>query len=90
MALDNISIRPFLPEEWLDFKAKRLQALKELPHLFLSSYDDAASKPDDFWRDLLVGEKEKIFGLYDNSKLIGITGVFDTGTTQTAKPRIWG
>lgn len=85
MELDKIHIRPFLPKEWPDFKAKRLTALKELPHLFSAGYDDAITKPDEFWQDMLSGEKGIVFGLFDHTKLIGITGVFENWRDETGE-----
>ncbi len=76
MDLTNIYIRPFQKDEWELFKAKRLQALKDLPHLFLSSYGATAAQRDEFWQEMIAGENEEIFGLFDDQKLIGITGVF--------------
>lgn len=85
MALDKIIIRPFHIHEWEDFKTKRLQALKELPHLFLSGYAESAVKDDHHWRDMIEDEKCKIFGLFDDRKLVGITGVFESQYDPSGK-----
>lgn len=70
-------IRPFRKEEWQNFRTKRLQALKELPHLFSAGYDEAITKPDSFWLDMLTSHKGQVFGLFDGPQLIGITGIFE-------------
>lgn len=90
MDLTNIYIRPFRKEEWELFKAKRLQALKDLPHLFLSSYGATAAQRDEFWQEMIGGENEEIFGLFDDQKLIGITGVFKNWRDETGKTANFG
>lgn len=76
MELDTIYIRAFRKDEWEIFKAKRLQALADMPNVFLSTVAIASAQRDEFWQDLINGEETEIFGLFDQDKLIGITGVF--------------
>ena len=82
---NSIWIRPFRKDEWQDLKAKRLQALKEMSHLFLSTYGAAAAQRDEFWQDMIGAEKSEVFGLFDNGKLIGITGVLENWRDPSGK-----
>ncbi len=76
MSTDKIHIRPFLPGEWPDFKAKRLESLKAIPWVFTSTYEGTIAKPDEWWREMLTSDKDAVFGLFDGAVLVGITGVF--------------
>ncbi|PZP56678.1 MAG: hypothetical protein DI586_02885 [Micavibrio aeruginosavorus] len=90
MELDKIYIRPFRKDEWELFKAKRLQALQDMPNVFLSTYGAAAAQRDEFWQDLIGAEKTEIFGLFDDQKLIGITGAFENWRDETGKTANFG
>jgi GNAT superfamily N-acetyltransferase len=65
------------PDEWEMFRAMRLHALQTEPGYFLMSYAQEAAQPDEHWRAELIGsEKQQVFGLYDDARLIGITAAF--------------
>ncbi len=51
------TVRPVRAHEWREVKALRLTALRDdaAPIAFLETYDDAASRPDEFWRDRTRG-----------------------------------
>jgi len=72
----KMKIRPLLPFEWKMFRDFRLHALKCSPGMFESTYAQAAARSEDDWRALLSPERQQIFGLFDDQKLVGITGVF--------------
>ncbi len=85
MDLSKIHIRPFLPREWPDFKEKRLHALKSMPHLFTATYEMMAEKPDEFWIETVGGDRGKVFGLFDDLKLVGITGIFKNWRDESGR-----
>ena len=72
---DGIYIRPFEPDEWELLKDMRLHALKSSPEVYCGNYEDSASRDDQRWKDSITDENTGIFGLFDQDKLIGITGV---------------
>ncbi len=85
MELDKIYIRPFRKNEWEIFKGKRLQALKDMPNVFLSTYGAAAAQRDEFWQEMINSDREEIFGLFDGERLIGITGVFENWRDKSGR-----
>ena len=54
----------------------RLFALRTEPGVFLSPYDKEAAQTPDEWKALLALDDGRVFGLFEGSKLIGITAVF--------------
>ena len=50
--MDDLAIRPVRADEWREVRALRLSALQDADAAiaFLDSYDDAASRPDEFWQ----------------------------------------
>ncbi len=71
-----IKIRPLRASEWSVFKDIRLFALKSAPGMFATSYEEAAERSPEAWQALISGPSHQVFGLFDGSQLIGITGVF--------------
>ncbi len=72
----KMNIRPLLPSEWEIFRDLRLLALRSAPGMFGSTYTQASSRTEADWRELLSGERQQIFGMFDCDKLVGIAGVF--------------
>ena len=73
---EGIHIRPFEPDEWELLKNMRLHALQSSPGVYCGTYEDSVSREDQSWKDLTESETACAFGLFDQDKLIGITGVF--------------
>jgi RimJ/RimL family protein N-acetyltransferase len=71
-----ITIRALGASEWEVFKDFRLHALKIAPGVFASSYDDAMTRSPEEWQLLVSGPTHQVFGLFELSRLIGITAVF--------------
>jgi RimJ/RimL family protein N-acetyltransferase len=72
----NISIRPLKPADMQAFKAIRLKALQAHKNVYLGKYEDAITRPDFEWLEMLDQKGKCIFGLYDVDKMIGLTAVF--------------
>ncbi|MBI2011554.1 hypothetical protein HYS91_02180 [Candidatus Daviesbacteria bacterium] len=51
--MDKIEIIKLNPNRWEEYKELRLQALKENPEAFGSTYEEAADKPDKEWKSRL-------------------------------------
>jgi len=85
--MSDIFIRALESSEWKAFREFRLASLKASPGVFSFSYDQAAAQSPEEWRTAVKGDDHQVFGLFDNERLVGITGVFtDDGdpTGQTA------
>ena len=55
----------------------RLHALRTEPGVFFGRYDQEASDPDSAWMALATGDQaHQLFGLFDEGRLVGISGVF--------------
>jgi RimJ/RimL family protein N-acetyltransferase len=72
----NPTVRALSPEEWEAFREIRLRALQTEPGVYGSSYEDARSRTEDAWRDMLAGSDRAVFGLFADGRLVGICGVF--------------
>ncbi len=70
-----LSARPLDPSEWPIFKDLRLIALQTEPGAFCASYEASAAQSPEEWQNLIQGPGHQVFGLFDDSRLIGITGV---------------
>jgi ribosomal-protein-alanine N-acetyltransferase len=68
-------LKQFQPSDWEQFKAIRLEALQSEPGVFCSSYQQEAERADDHWQQRLANTDCAYFGLYNESDLIGMTGI---------------
>lgn len=50
----DINARTLGEEDWQLYRQVRLAALKDAPEAFVASFDDEASRDDDFWRERMV------------------------------------
>jgi RimJ/RimL family protein N-acetyltransferase len=69
-------VRELTPDDWRQFRAVRLKALRENPGLYLSSYSAELEKPEEWWTKTLDGQGKKVFALVNDDKIIGIAAVF--------------
>jgi len=74
--MNRIAIRPFETAEWQRFREFRLAALAAEPGVFASSYSDAEARPAEDWKRTIEGSDRRVFGLFDDQRLIGITAAF--------------
>ena len=70
-----ISLRPLDRAEWAAFRDVRLEALRAEPRAFSASPEAWAARPPRDWQDLISGDGHQAFGLFDDGRLVGITGV---------------
>lgn len=78
--VSDVKIITQLPvERWREYRELRLRALKTDPQAFGQSYEDAASHPEERWRQRLVdavtGKNWLVFAERDG-KLIGMSGAY--------------
>lgn len=79
----HISIRHPTASEWRDYKTIRLEALKNNPTAYSTTYDEALEYSDDEWRRRITrgtrGAKQDcslyLFA-YDGEKVVGMVGAF--------------
>jgi RimJ/RimL family protein N-acetyltransferase len=74
--MGRLTVRALDVTEWELFRDFRLTALKDAPSVFATSWADAAKRTPDVWQSLVSGPTNQIFGLFDDERLIGITGAF--------------
>lgn len=77
--MTNYIVKKINKTDWLKYKEIRLEALKNEPSAFGSSYDDISSRTDSEWQDLFIKkEDDGLFYysvLFDN-EFIAIGGAF--------------
>lgn len=71
-----ITIRELHPDEWEIFRDLRLAALRAARGVYGSRYEDAVKRTEAVWRHTVRGERNQSFGLFDGTRMIGITSVF--------------
>ena len=75
MKKNNMEIRELVPDDWEIFRNIRLFALKTEPGKFSSNYTLESGFSEQEWRGRLSGPVRAYFGLFDNDRIVGITGV---------------
>lgn len=86
--MNSIKIRQLFEEDWEIARSIRLRALKQASDVFLSNYDKEAGYDAETWKSRLREESGATFGLFDNDKIIGLTGVFTWRGDNTGKTAI--
>jgi RimJ/RimL family protein N-acetyltransferase len=75
--ITEISIRPLSASYWATFREIRLGVLLAEPEVFSSSYEEALTRTEAYWRETASGnDKHQVFALFDGASMIGITAVF--------------
>jgi len=82
---DAISLRALTPDDWEIFRSARLNALKQHPEEYLSSYEAEAETPEVRWKETLNGNGKCVVALFDNDRLIGFAAVFTWRGDPTGK-----
>jgi RimJ/RimL family protein N-acetyltransferase len=75
VTVDEVVVRPFATDEWLLYRAIRLEALLADPRLFSSSHAIESAMPDDWWQSRVADDDVGIFGVFLDGGIIGLTGV---------------
>lgn len=76
MSMKDLHIRPLAPHDWTAFRAARLRALSMHPGFYCGTLADAEQRTPEDWQEMLDGNGKRIFGLFDEARLVGITAVF--------------
>ena len=74
--MNGIAIRALESSEWEVFRDLRLHALQSAPGVFAARHDAVVAWSPDDWRAEIQGLDHQVFGLFDDTQLIGITAAF--------------
>jgi ribosomal protein S18 acetylase RimI-like enzyme len=80
--MSDVQIIQLQPHEWELYKNLRLQALKEEPQAFSSTYEGNLKEPDEMWKGMLElaveGKVEWLSFAKQNDELVGMVGAYST------------
>lgn len=84
--MDNVKIIKLPPERWEEYKNLRLEALKNEPTAFAASYEEKASKEDEYWQNQLKkfqdADEDSMWFAEVSDKLVGLTGWYRSNTEK--------
>ena len=73
---NGYSLYQFGKQDWMSLKSIRLEALKEEPSVFGSSFEKESLLSDSSWQERLSTRNKAFFGLFpDTGECIGLTGI---------------
>lgn len=77
MVMKNVEIVKLSPDDWREYKRIRLEALELEPQAFGTTYDEASSKPDEYWRNKLSTIADNIFVFARvGGEIVGTVGAY--------------
>lgn len=84
-----MKIRKLTSEDYLLYKAIRLESLLKDPSAFGSTYEYDSVQADNYWQNTL--NSYHIFGLFDDEKIVGCVGL-EISTMERFKhnAKLWG
>src|ERR1700722_19541694 len=88
--MNSLMVRRLETHDVASYRELRLEALKDHPEAFLSSWDHEAGKPLAWWTERL--ETNTVFGGWvDSSPLVGVAGFRAEGAVKRRhKGVLWG
>ena len=60
---------------WKDVRRMRIRSLRLHPGLYCDGFESAINFTPSYWMELAAGNGNKFFGLYDQNRCIGYTGI---------------
>ncbi len=66
------TIERLLPGDWQRFRRLRLDALKDSPDAFWTTYEESLAQPEDFWRNRLQVPRVAYFTTSADEGLVGV------------------
>lgn len=81
----TITCRPLNGDQWQVFSAMRLEAVRNYPNFFGGHYHDELKLGEAQWRGWIASDTSRMFGLFDGTELIGITGIVSDREDKTGR-----
>ena len=89
--MTELVLRELTADDWGALRELRLHALRTEPGLYFSSYAAEVDRDDASWIALATGdEAHQLFGLFDDGRLIAISGVFTDTRDATGGTALFG
>lgn len=88
--MENIGISLLRPSEWQVYKAIQLEALKEDPQAFGTSYTEWVDFSDEKWQERPSSKDSLIFVAKDGETPVGLVGVHFKNDNDERVAHIWG
>jgi ribosomal protein S18 acetylase RimI-like enzyme len=76
-------VKPFVPNDWQVYREVRLAALQDSPQAFLTTYSEAATQPEQYWRNRMVGAHQ-LLAQRDGTPLGVVSVEMTEGDSQSA------
>lgn len=73
--INKPALRNLLEQDWALLREIRLRALQADPGVFSSSFASESQMDEAAWRSWLTSPDVGVFGLFDGSAIIGMTGI---------------
>jgi RimJ/RimL family protein N-acetyltransferase len=86
----SLVVRPVVVDEWRKLADIRLEALKNHPDVYASTFVRESEFSEAEWQDWLSQNGKCVFGLYDDGVLIGITGVWTHQNDPSGATAVFG
>jgi RimJ/RimL family protein N-acetyltransferase len=84
------TIRPLEVDDWAELRRVRLEALQSEPGAFHSNYAAEAGRTDEDWQRLIVTPAQRLFGLFVEGALVGITAVLTDRDDPSGRTALFG
>ncbi|MEM7362487.1 MAG: GNAT family N-acetyltransferase [Pseudomonadota bacterium] len=73
---DRFSVRPFTADEWQVYKSVRLEALRDSPDAFATTYAESVGRDDNQWRERLKvatseASKQLPLAVFEGERVVG-------------------
>lgn len=88
--MKNIKIDLLKSSEWRVYKAIQLEALKEEPSSFGTSYAELVDASDERWQERPSDKDSLIFVAKDEERAVGVVGVTFEGEEDGKAAYLWG
>ncbi len=74
----NITIRKLTPDDCDAYRSCRLDALRDSPHSFASSYEEEVGMSNETIKERFAmhPSDSAVFAAFDNERIVGLTGIF--------------
>ena len=85
---NDFNIRSLCGDDWRAFHKTRLEALAATPHVYGASLETESALTEADRRKILDDRKQRIFGLFDGEKLVGLNAVIPDRHDESGKTAV--